>query len=90
VISVNYQRSEYTAITLVSNLGRVRIVAHCPVSCPETLGTYDAGPESTYFQPDIISRPELAMYQRMNTCVIALSLSYAARVLSAVLLNPDR
>jgi hypothetical protein len=56
VIAVNYQHSEYTAITRIDGVGRVKIVAHCPFTCPSTLGTYAAGPDSIFYRPNLISQ----------------------------------
>lgn len=62
VMAVNYQRSEFTAVTKDDMGKTVRIVAHCVAACPASLGTYAAGPESVYYfdslRPDIISQSE--------------------------------
>jgi hypothetical protein len=59
VISVDYQRGEYTAITRQYGGDRVKIVARCPFACPH-IGTYEAGPESMYAHPDLVKEEQVS------------------------------
>jgi hypothetical protein len=58
VIAINYERSEYTAIRHVKDIGKVKIVAHCYFACPH-VGTYLAGPDSVFYHPDIIMEEQV-------------------------------
>lgn len=58
VVSVNYQRGEYTAITKAPGAGQIRFTAHCQGTCP-ALGKHDASETVYLYQAqNLISQAE--------------------------------
>lgn len=58
VVSVDYERHTYAAMRRVVGVGIVEFTAHCAdgVYCPSELGRFNAGPESMWHHPDLISQ----------------------------------